>query len=96
VDDDVVNLTSPTFIVLGIEKRVNGTNVLTNGPKESGNGDVGARLTNIASEDKGMGTFRVIWNQLGSIVKNAFEILSIPSTYVLHGLFSFGGQGVNL
>ncbi len=56
----MVNLTSPTFIVLGIEKRVNGTNVLTNDPKESGNGDVGARLTNIASENKGMGTFRVI------------------------------------
>ncbi len=43
-----------------------------------------------------MGTFRVIRNQSSSIVENAYEILSILSTFVIHGLPSFGGQGANL
>jgi hypothetical protein len=75
---------------------MNGINVLTNGPEESGNGDVRTGLTNIANEDKGMGTFRVIRNQPSSIVKNTYEILSIPSTFVTHGSPNFGGQSVNL
>jgi hypothetical protein len=75
---------------------VNKTNVLTNSPEESGNGDVAARLINIANEDKGMGTFRVIRNLSSSTKKNAFEILSILSTFVTHGLLSFRGHGANL
>jgi hypothetical protein len=62
VDDDVVNLISPTFTIPDIEG-VNGMDILTNSPKENGNGDVVARLANIVSEDKG--EFRVIKNQLG-------------------------------
>lgn len=96
MDGDVVNLTSPAFTVLGVEKKVNGMNVLTNSPKESGNGDGTTRLTNIVSEDKGMGTFRVIRNQSSSTAKNASEIMSIPSTFVIHGLPSSRGQGANL
>jgi hypothetical protein len=75
---------------------MNRTNVLTNSLKENGNGDVAARLTNIASEDKGMGTFKVIRNLRSFTKKNAFEILSILSTFVTHGLPSFRGHGANL
>ncbi len=96
MDGDVVNLISPTSTVLGIEERMNGMNVFTNSPKESGNGDVTARLANIASEDEGMGTFKVIRNQSGFIAKTAFEIMSIPSTSVIHELPSSRGQGANL
>jgi hypothetical protein len=70
VDDDVVNFTSPTFTIPSIE-RENRTNVLTNSFEENGNGDVATRPTNIASEDKGMCTLRVIRNQLGLIVENS-------------------------
>ncbi len=82
MDDDVVNLISPTFTILDIEG-VNGMDVLTNSPKESGNGDVAARPANIVNQDEGK--FKVIKNQLGSISKNASKILSIPSTLVTHG-----------
>jgi len=61
VDDDVVNLTSPTSTIPSIE-RVNRTNVLTNSLEKIGNGDDATRPANIANEIKGMGTFRVIRN----------------------------------
>ncbi len=91
----MVDLISSTPTILGIEG-VNRMNVLTNSLEESGNGDVTTRLANIVNEEKCMGTFKVIRNQLGSTTKNAFEIMSIPSTFVTHGLPSFGGHSVNL
>lgn len=63
VDDDVVDFISSTSTILGIEG-VNRMNVLTNSLEESGNGDVTTRPANIASENKCMGTFKVIRNQL--------------------------------
>jgi hypothetical protein len=93
VDDDVINLISPTCTVPDIEG-VNGMDILTNSPKESGNGDVVARLANIVSEDKG--EFRVIKNQLGFTIENASKIMSIPSTFVIHGLPTSRSQNVNL
>ncbi len=70
MDDDVVNFTSLTSTIPSIEGE-NRRNVLTNSLEENGNGDVAARPTNIASEDKGVGTLRVIRNQPGSTAKNA-------------------------
>jgi len=68
VDDDVVDFISSTPTIPSIEG-VNRMNVLTNSLEESGNGDVTTRLANIVSEEKCMGTFKVIRNQLGSTAK---------------------------
>jgi hypothetical protein len=94
MDGDVVNFTSPTFTILDIEEGVNGMDVLTNNLKESGNGDVAIRPTNIVGENEG--EFNVIKNQLGFTTKNASKIISIPSNFIIHGLPSFGCQDVNI
>ncbi len=90
----MVNFTSLTFRIPNVEEKVNGMNVLTNSPDESGNGDVTAGLANIVNENEG--EFRVIKNQLGSTTESASEIMSIPSTVVIHGLPSSRSQDANL
>ncbi len=66
----MVNFTSLTSINPSIEGE-NRMNVLTNSLEENGNSDVVAKPTNIVSEDKGMGTLRVIRNQSSSTTENA-------------------------
>jgi hypothetical protein len=82
----VVNFTSLTFIIPNVEEKVNGMNVLTNSPDESGNGDVTARLANIVNENEG--EFRVIKNQLGSTTESASEIVCLFH----HCCYSWIGQ----
>jgi hypothetical protein len=81
-NDDVVNLTSPTFTILDVEEGMNGMDVFTNSLKEW-KWWCCSKTSNIVNEDEGK--FKVIKNQLGSITKNASKILSIPSAFVTHG-----------